>query len=49
VLGLVLLVRGRRRLLITITAFTVAHSLTLAGATLGWVHVPGPRSKRRLR
>jgi len=42
VLGLVLLVRGRRRLLITITAFTVAHSLTLAGATLGWVHVPGP-------
>jgi hydrogenase/urease accessory protein HupE len=42
VLGLVLLVRGTRRLLITITAFTVAHSLTLAGATLGWVHVPGP-------
>ena len=26
-----------------------AHSLTLAGATLGWVHVPGPPSKRRLR
>src|SRR6187455_906456 len=42
VLALVLLVRGTRRLLITITAFTVAHSLTLAGATLGWVHVPGP-------
>ena len=31
-----------RRLLFTITAFTVAHSLTLAGATLGWVHIPGP-------
>jgi hydrogenase/urease accessory protein HupE len=42
VLGLVLLVEGTRRLLLTITAFTAAHSLTLAGATLGWVHVPGP-------
>lgn len=42
VLALVLLVRGTRRLLVTITAFTAAHSLTLAGATLGWVHVPGP-------
>jgi hydrogenase/urease accessory protein HupE len=42
VLALVLLVHGTRRLLFTITAFTVAHSLTLAGATLGWVHVPGP-------
>ena len=39
VLALVLLVQGTRRLLVTITAFTVAHSLTLAGATLGWVHV----------
>ena len=42
VLALVLLVPGTRRLIFTITAFTVAHSLTLAGATLGWVHVPGP-------
>jgi len=42
VLALVLLVQGTRRLLLTITAFTVAHSLTLAGATLGWVHVAGP-------
>jgi hydrogenase/urease accessory protein HupE len=42
VLALVLLVQGTRRLLLTITAFTAAHSLTLAGATLGWVHVPGP-------
>ena len=42
VLALVLLVRGSRRILVTITAFTAAHSLTLAGATLGWVHVPAP-------
>lgn len=42
VLALVLLVQGTRRLLFTITAFTAAHSLTLAGATLGWVHVAGP-------
>ena len=42
VLALVLLVQGTRRLLVTVTAFTAAHSLTLAGATLGWVNVPGP-------
>jgi hypothetical protein len=41
VLALVLLVQGTRRLIATITAFTAAHSLTLAGATLGWVQVPG--------
>lgn len=29
--------RGLRSLLITVTAFTVAHSITLAAATLGWV------------
>jgi hydrogenase/urease accessory protein HupE len=40
VFGLLLLVSGWRRLVGTISAFTVAHSLTLAGATLGWVHVP---------
>jgi len=40
VLALVLIVGHRRRLLITITAFTLAHSLTLAAATLGLVHVP---------
>jgi hydrogenase/urease accessory protein HupE len=40
VFGLLLLVSGWRRLVGTITAFTVAHSLTLAGATLGWVQVP---------
>jgi hydrogenase/urease accessory protein HupE len=40
VLALVLIVPTFRRLLWTITAFTVAHSLTLAAATLGLVHVP---------
>ena len=40
VLALLMLVKGWRRLLGTITAFTVAHSITLALATLGFVHVP---------
>ena len=40
VLALLLLVKGTRRLIATVTAFTLAHSLTLAGATLGLVHVP---------
>jgi hydrogenase/urease accessory protein HupE len=42
VLALVILVQGTRRLIATITAFTLAHSLTLFAATLGWIHVPGP-------
>jgi hydrogenase/urease accessory protein HupE len=42
VLALVILVKGTRRLIATVTAFTLAHSLTLAGATLGFVHMPGP-------
>jgi hydrogenase/urease accessory protein HupE len=42
VLALLLIVRGVRRMVATITAFTVAHSLTLGAATMGWVHVPGP-------
>lgn len=42
VLALCLLVKGTGRLVATVTAFTAAHSLTLAGATLGFVHVPGP-------
>jgi hydrogenase/urease accessory protein HupE len=40
VLALLLLVRGWRRVVATVTAFTVAHSITLAAATLGFVHVP---------
>jgi hydrogenase/urease accessory protein HupE len=42
VLALILIVRSPRALLWTITAFTLAHSITLALATLGVVHVPGP-------
>jgi len=42
VLGLLLIVRGCRRLVITVTAFTVAHSLTLAAATLRVLHLPQP-------
>jgi hydrogenase/urease accessory protein HupE len=40
VLGLTLLVGIGRRLLWTITAFTVGHSITLGLAVLGFVHVP---------
>jgi hydrogenase/urease accessory protein HupE len=40
VLGLVLLVGWRRRLLLAITGFTLAHSLTLAASTLGWTALP---------
>jgi hydrogenase/urease accessory protein HupE len=42
VLGLILLVRGRLKLLKTITAFTLAHSITLAASALGYVHVSAP-------
>ena len=42
VLALVILVRGWGRVAITVTAFTIAHSITLAAATLGFVNVPGP-------
>jgi hydrogenase/urease accessory protein HupE len=42
VLALLLLVQGTRRLIATITAFTVAHSLTLFAATLGWLNLPSP-------
>ena len=40
VLALILIVKGTGRLIKTITAFTIAHSITLAAATLGWVHIP---------
>lgn len=42
VLGLVLLITGGRQLVATITSFTVAHSITLAGASLGAFDLPGP-------
>ena len=40
VLGLMILVTRKWMAVKTITAFTIAHSLTLAAATLGWVGVP---------
>lgn len=39
VLGLILLIQSRRSLLLTISAFTVAHSITLACAALNLVHM----------
>jgi hydrogenase/urease accessory protein HupE len=42
VLALVILVKTWSRVAITVTAFTIAHSNTLAAATLGFVNVPGP-------
>lgn len=42
VLALLILVEGTRRLIATVTAFTLAHSITLALAILGVIHVPGP-------
>jgi hypothetical protein len=38
--GLLLLVTGFRRLLLTVSAFTLSHTVTLSLATLGFVHVP---------
>jgi hydrogenase/urease accessory protein HupE len=40
VLGLLLIVKDRWSLIKTITAFTMAHSITLAIATLGYAHAP---------
>jgi len=40
VLALLMIVSGWRKLVATVTAFTVAHSVTLAAATLGWVNMP---------
>jgi len=40
VLAVLFLVGSVRKLIAAITAFTIAHSLTLAAATLGFLHVP---------
>ena len=40
VVSLVLLLRGGWRIVKTVTAFTLAHSLTLAGAALGYFSLP---------
>jgi len=42
VLALILVAPNTRQLVMAITAFTVAHSVTLAAATLGLVNVPPP-------
>ena len=42
VVGLLFLVGFRRKLVWTITAFTAAHSLTLASAALGWLTLRPP-------
>ena len=40
VLALIILTGGGWRLVKTVSAFTLSHSITLTAATLGWVHVP---------
>lgn len=42
VLCLLWLITGFRKLIKTITAFTIAHSITLAASSLGWMKLPGP-------
>lgn len=42
VLALLVLIRDGRKLVQTITAFTLAHSITLAGASLGYIALPQP-------
>ena len=49
VLGLLLIVKDRWMLIKTITAFTVAHSITLAIATLGLCQSSGRPAQRRHR
>lgn len=40
VFALLLIVNSTRRIVLTITAFTLAHSITLGAATLGLVYIP---------
>jgi hydrogenase/urease accessory protein HupE len=42
VLGLLLIARQPRRILVAITGFTIAHSITLSAAALGMLRVPVP-------
>ncbi len=42
VLMLLLLIRAWRPLLAAVTSFTLAHSVSLAAASLGWIVVPAP-------
>ena len=40
VLGLIVLVKGGRKLIGVITAFTLGHSVSLSLAALGWIRIP---------
>ncbi len=40
VLAITILVRSRKALILAITAFTLAHSVTLAATVLGWIRLP---------
>lgn len=40
ILAMLLLVKGWKRVVATMSAFTATHSLTLTAAALGWVNVP---------
>jgi hydrogenase/urease accessory protein HupE len=42
VLALLIITGGGWRLVKTVTAFTISHSLTLSAATLGLIHLPQP-------
>lgn len=42
VLALILITKGKWKILKTITAFTIAHSITLSLAALGYAKFPGP-------
>jgi hydrogenase/urease accessory protein HupE len=42
VLALLLITKGTRKLIATVTAFTLAHSITLSLSVLGFVGLPGP-------
>jgi hydrogenase/urease accessory protein HupE len=40
VLALLIIVNNTRKLVLAVTAFTISHSITLAGATMGFLKVP---------
>ncbi len=42
IFALLLLIRDRSRLFWAVTAFTLAHSITLGAATLSWLRIPSP-------
>lgn len=42
VLALLILSVGFKKLVKTVTAFTIAHSITLSCSVMGWVKLPGP-------